>query len=251
MPEQAEVRQQILTLEQHAERANALVWRSASDEDKLAWIREAEQAMAEGHSQRAVARAFGVDQSTMSRRITWAASLQVEEPQGDAPALDPSRIRDARSSIARAPAEVVNALTPEQRDGLLAELVTVAEQNAETAERHPAPKDSVDPHITPEDRADAIARQLHDEARERLGELPPGAPLTDAQIAAGAASRLAEHVVGIARAARELATANLADNRPAIEQLAERLQDVVDELRRVLDGGDFDAQVIQLFEEDR
>ena len=57
-----------LTLEQHAERANAIVWADADTPAQDAWCEEGLAAEAEGHSKSAVARAFGVARTTYKDR---------------------------------------------------------------------------------------------------------------------------------------------------------------------------------------
>lgn len=115
-------RRTVLTLEQHADRANAIVWRSASDEDRQAWCDEFRAAVEEGHSQRATAQAFGVAESTARERLVAhprVSETNAQQDGGDGRArLAPERVRSIRSAIAGSPQEVINSLTQEQLDGL-------------------------------------------------------------------------------------------------------------------------------------
>lgn len=80
----------MFTLEQHAERANAIVWADADEAAMDAWCEEGLAAETEGHPKAVVARAFGVARKTYTDR---QSAYQSRRSGADA---DGARVREKR-----------------------------------------------------------------------------------------------------------------------------------------------------------
>jgi transposase-like protein len=113
-------------LEQRADRANSIIWLSASDSDREKWVEEAIAARKEdGHKHIEVARAFGVADSTLRDREKWYDLRRSEVDEARRARIKENNrinVSKAKSVLADPDlrTEVLGSLSPEERDNLIA-----------------------------------------------------------------------------------------------------------------------------------